>query len=85
MCGVMLIAGITHPPEPAVPVSFKGSKVTVGVMDALPGLEVKGEHVAEWCCRMQHATAASHLHFRLVICKSRWRILPKLSLLTPAP
>lgn len=71
MCDVMLTDGITHPPEPAAPVSFKGSKVTVWVMDAVLGLQTKREHVAEWCCRTQHATAASHLHFRLLISKSR--------------
>lgn len=71
MCDVMLTDGITHPPEPAAPVSFKGSKVTVWVMDAVLGLQMKREHVAEWWCRTQHATAASHLHFRLLISKSR--------------
>lgn len=40
-------------------------------MDALLGFEVEREHVAEWSCRTQRATAASHLHFRLLICKSR--------------
>lgn len=66
MCDVMLRAAISRPSEPAGPVSFKESKV----MDAVLGLEMKREHVAERCCRPQHATAASHLHFRLLISKS---------------
>lgn len=40
-------------------------------MDALLGSEVKREQSDEWCCQTQQATAASHLHFRLFISKSR--------------